>query len=142
MVKRFNKTLIHQMALFIATCQDDWEEHLPYLLKAYQTSQQGATANSLVLLMYGWEIRSPVKLLCGPMPEHDDGPPGENYACYLEVGMEQVHAFTCRQLHLVGMRMKHRYGHWSQASKYSPERMICFFNPQRRKGQWPKLTSP
>jgi len=38
--------------------------------------------------------------------------------------------------------MKRRYGHRSQASEYSPGIKIWFFNPRRRKGKCPKLTSP
>ena len=38
--------------------------------------------------------------------------------------------------------MKLRYDHWSQASMYSLGMKIWFFNPQRRKGKCPQLTSP
>ena len=142
MVERFNRTLIQQLALFTTTRQDDWDEHLPYLLMAYRTSQHGATACSPALLMYGRELRAPVDLLCGPTPERPDGPPGKGYARQLEEGMERVHAFARRQLQQAGVKMKRRYDHRSQASEYSPGMKIWFFNPQWRKGKCPKLTSP
>ena len=128
MVETFNRTLIQQLALFTTTLQD---EHLPYLLMAYQTSQHGATACSTALLMYGWELRAPADLLCGPLPEHADKPPGEGYAHHMEEGMERVHAFSCRQLHMAGVKMKRRYDHRSEVSKYTLEMKICFFNPGR-----------
>ena len=98
MVERFNRTLVQQLALFTAANQEDWDEHLPYLLMAYRASQHGSTAWSPALLMYGRELRSPVDLLCGPTPERLDRPPGEGYACRLEEGMEKVHAFARHQL--------------------------------------------
>jgi len=90
MVERFNRTIIQQLAVFTADCQDDWYEHLPYLLMADRTSQHGATACSPALLMYGRELRAPVDLLCGPIAECPDGPPGKGYARQLEEGMERV----------------------------------------------------
>jgi len=131
MVERFNRTLLQQLALFTTTHQDDWDEHLPYLLMAYRTSQHGATACSPALLMYGRELRAPADLLCGPLPERPDKPPREGYACHLEEGMERVHAFARRQLHMAGAKMKCRYDHRSQVSKYTPGMKIWFFNPQR-----------
>ena len=56
--------------------------------------------------------------------------------------MEKVHAFARHQLQQAGMRMKHRYEHRSQASVYPSGMKIWFFNPRRRKGRCPKLTSP
>ena len=130
------------MALFTATNQEDCYEHLPYLLMAYHASQHGATACSPALLMYGRELRSPVDLLCGPTPERPDRPPGEGYARRLEEGMEKVHAFARHQLQQAGIKMKRTYDHRSQASEYPPGAKIWFFNPRRRKGRCPKLTSP
>ena len=141
MVERLNRTLIQQLALFTTIRQDDWDEHLPYLLIGYQTSQHGATACSPALLMYERELQAPADLLCGPLSERPDKPPGEGYARHSEEGMEWVHAFTGRQLHLVGVKMKRRYDHRSQASKYTPVMKIWFFNRRRRKGKCPKLTS-
>ena len=56
--------------------------------------------------------------------------------------MEKVHTFARCQLQQVGMTMKLRYDHRSQASEYPPGMKIWFFNPRRRKGRCPKLTSP
>ena len=105
---------------------------------AYRTSQYRATACSPVLLMYGWELRT----LCGTVPEHPDRPPREGYAHHLEEGMGGVHAFVRRQLHLVGIKMKRRYDHRSQASVYSSGMKIWLFNPWRTIPKFPKLNSP
>ena len=56
--------------------------------------------------------------------------------------MEKVHVFARRQLQQAGVKMQRRYDHRSQASEYSPGMKIWFFNPRRRKGRCPKLTSP
>ena len=62
MVERFNRSLIQQLAPFTTIRQDDWDEHLLYLLMAYRTSQHGATAYSPALLMYAWELWAPADL--------------------------------------------------------------------------------
>ena len=76
------------------------------------------------------------------MPERLDRPPGEGYARRLEEGMEKVQAFTRHQLQQAGIKMKRMYDHRSQVSEYPPGAKIWFFNPRRRKGRCPKLTSP
>ena len=142
MVERFHWTLIQQLALFNHTHQGDWDKHLSYLLMAYRTSQHGATACSLAVLMYGRQLRSLADLLYGPVPERPNKPPAEGYARHLEEGMEWVHAIACHQLQLAGVKMKRRYDHRSQVNVYSPGMKIWFVNPRRRKGKCPKLTSP
>ena len=104
MVEGFNRTLVQQLSLFTATNQEDWDEHLSYLLMAYHASQHGVTACSPALLMYGRELRGPVDLLCGPTPERPDRRPEEGYARRLEEGMEKVHAFARHQLKHAGKR--------------------------------------
>jgi len=140
MKERFNSTLIQQLALFTTPRHDDWDEHLPYLLMAEQTSQHGATACRPALLMYTRELRAPADLQCGPLPERHDKPLGEGYTHHVEEGMEQVHAFAHRQLNLLGVKMKHKYDHRRQASKYTLGMNIWFFNPRSRKGKCPLLT--
>ena len=124
------------------TRQDDWDEHLPYLFRAYRTIHHRVTTCSPALLRYGRELWAPADLLCGPLPEHPHEPSREGHARPLEEGLERVHAFVRRQLHMAGVKMKRRYDHRSQASKYTPGMESRSFNPRRRKGKYPKLTSP
>ena len=56
--------------------------------------------------------------------------------------MEKFHAFARHQLQQAGLKMKRRYDHRSQVSEYPLGAKIWFYNPGRRKGRCPKLTSP
>ena len=38
MVERFNRTVNAMLSMFVAENQDDWDEHLPYVMMAYRSS--------------------------------------------------------------------------------------------------------
>ena len=64
MVERFNQTFEAQLSKFADHSQRDWDQHIPFLLMAYQSAMQDTTGNTPARIMLGRE--SPVT--CGPMP--------------------------------------------------------------------------
>ena len=57
MVERFNRTLLQLFHTFVDR-PEDWEELLPLLLYAYQTSVNLSTGYSLFTLVYGHQPKS------------------------------------------------------------------------------------
>ncbi|XP_022093234.1 uncharacterized protein LOC110980655 [Acanthaster planci] len=56
MVERFNRTVKTMLSMFVDENQDDWDEHLPYVLMAYCSSQHDSTRLTPNMLMLGREF--------------------------------------------------------------------------------------
>jgi len=53
LTERFNATLVDAIATYVNQQQSDWDEYLPYITFAYNTSQQSTTQFEPFKLMYG-----------------------------------------------------------------------------------------
>ena len=65
LVERFNRTLQHMISTTINDHPFDWEEALPKVCLAYNTSVHATTRYSPFFLMYGREARLPVDIMYG-----------------------------------------------------------------------------
>ena len=55
MVERFNRTLQQMLKAFVRENRDDWDDHLPLLMMAYQSSPHESTGMSPNMMMFGEE---------------------------------------------------------------------------------------
>ena len=65
LVERYNHTLQDMIATTISEHPFDWEEALPKVQMAYNTSVHSTTGYSPLFLMYGREARLPVDIVYG-----------------------------------------------------------------------------
>ena len=63
LVERFNRMLKQMLRIFSAENPKDWDDHLPYLLMAYRSSQHKSTGCTPNLLFLQREITCPVDLM-------------------------------------------------------------------------------
>ena len=69
LVERQNQTLKQMIRTYVNRKQDDWDELLPYLSFAYNTSVHSSTGVSPYFLMYGREATMPVDVAMDWTPE-------------------------------------------------------------------------
>ena len=62
LVERFNRTLTSMLAKRVKRIGEDWDQHLPYVLFAYQASIQESTQESPFFLLHGHDPRLPSAL--------------------------------------------------------------------------------
>ena len=65
MVERFNGTIQQMLKCAIGKHKDRWDEMLPYVIMAYNATEQASTGCSPNLLCFGEELVMPVDLLYG-----------------------------------------------------------------------------
>ncbi|GBO07677.1 Retrovirus-related Pol polyprotein from transposon 297 [Araneus ventricosus] len=53
MVKRFNRTILNHLSLFVSKNQTDWDSHLPLFLLAYRSADHEVTAFAPAELLFG-----------------------------------------------------------------------------------------
>ena len=58
--ERVNQVLEDMLRAYVSKCQSNWEDYLPILEFAYNSSKHATTGFSPFMLMYGYQPRSPV----------------------------------------------------------------------------------
>ena len=66
-VERLNRTMNSMIGKVVADHQQDWCQHLPYIMSAYNWSKHEGTNYSPNYLAYGREIRMPLDIVYGPI---------------------------------------------------------------------------
>ena len=69
MVERFNQTLEAQLSKFADHNQQDWDQHLPFLMMAYRSAVHDTTGNTSARMMFGRDLKLPVDLCFGRQEE-------------------------------------------------------------------------
>ena len=74
LVERFNRTLLNMPSICCQDCPFAWEDQLPKVCVAYNTSIQHSTGFTPFYLMFGREARLPVDLMYGSCPDEPNTP--------------------------------------------------------------------
>jgi hypothetical protein len=141
MVERFNRTIKHQLAIFVNENQKDWDEHIPLLLMAYRTATHESTGLTPAKVMMGRELRVPLDLLMG-IPSKKNYVKKLSYVEKLEESMDIAHSFARKRSRITTDRMKTRYNINATAVTLSVGTPVWLYRPQRKKGLSPKLSKP
>ena len=142
LVERFNRTLSTQLAIVVERHQRDWDRHLPLIMMAYRSAVQESTGCTPAALMFGRELRTPVDLAFGSPPCPDlPGEPGREYLHSLRQQLMEAHDFARRRQEQAGEKQKRAYDVHCRGRPFSPGEKVWVYNPTRKKGISPKLTS-
>lgn len=142
LVERFNRTLATQLAIVTSRHQRDWDRHLPLILLAYRSAVQESTGCTPAALMFGKELRTPVDLAFGAPPGTDlPTKPGLEYLSSLRQRLAEAHDFARQNQEQAGVKQKRAYDTRCRGCPFSPGERVCVYNPTRKKGISPKLTS-
>jgi hypothetical protein len=68
LVERMNRTLLDMLAKLSGDHPEDWDNHLPYAVSAFNATAHASTGCSPNLLMFGREVTLPVDLVYGTLP--------------------------------------------------------------------------
>ena len=125
LVKRFNRTLMGNLAKKVRQNGSDWDLHLPYVLFAYKVSTQESTQESPFFLLHGRDQWLPsflsheVRLILTPREERVNGRIGWR----MEVGKEACPTGSSAEKVL-----------WQEnKGAYLLRGWLCVFTCQRRK---------
>ena len=141
MVERFNRTLVQEMAKRCRHGQADWDLYIPSILLAYRTAEHEATGYTPAQLMMGRDLRVPVDMLF-------ERPPDTQPVCTAEYvktqrdRMASIRAQTAANLKVSAETMKQRVDTKATMEPLEEGDQVWLYNPQRKKGLSPKLSSP
>ena len=141
MVERYNKTLADSLSMYVKVHQQDWEDHLPYVLMAYRTAQHEATGASPCRLMFGRELRVPVDLVMERPPDAESGT-SSKFASQLQAILRDVQRDARSRLQKTAARMKARYDRQADEAGFRPGDAVWLHNTRVKTGCSSKLSRP
>ena len=139
LVERFNRTLLAMLAMFVSQEHDNWDDLLPFMMLAYNTTVHTSTGYTPYRLVFGDECNLPGNLIHREL--RADPPPGDpgTYAVWVQQALyesyEEVRAQQQRATH----RQKRNYDSKAVARAFPIGCWTLRYYPPARKN---KLCSP
>ena len=93
LVERFNRTLLAMLAMFVSQEHDNWDDLLPFMMLAYNTTVHTSTGFTPYRLVFGDESNLPGNLVHREL--RADPPPGDpgTYASWVQQALYESYAF-------------------------------------------------
>ena len=127
-VERLNHTLADMLSMYINSSPTNWDEILPYVTFAYNSSRQESTGRSPFFLMYGREARLPVDVTMGVGTSV-----GTNDPLTVARNLETARREVSTRLKLVQDRQKELYDAKHRAAvDFSPGDEVLVYKPFRK----------
>ncbi len=132
LVERFNRTLLAMLSTVVREFEDDWDDHLPYVMLAYSSTVHESTGCSPSLMMMGREMNLPIDLLYPPI-QHGESPQcATAYAQWLQGVMAEAHDYARRHLKKAAENQKRNYDARSQEYKLHRGDWVLNYYPSMR----------
>ena len=140
MVERFNRTLVQEIAKRCRHGQNDWDQYIPTILMAYRSAEHESTGYTPAQLMLSRELRLPLDLLLERPPGEERQSPAD-YVRTQSDRMRAVRVQVERNLKTSAGTMKQRKDLKATLEPLKEGDKVWLYNPKRKKGQSPKLSS-
>ncbi|UYV67129.1 hypothetical protein LAZ67_4004017, partial [Cordylochernes scorpioides] len=137
LTERLNRTLINMLSMYVNTDQKNWDEILPFITHAYNTTIQETTGYSPFFLMFG---REPTSLLDDRNISVDIDK--DDYDEYIKHHLDKIN--RTRKLVINNTiktqeRMKKNYDKKHMERIYEPGELVAVWTPIRKIGKCEKL---
>ncbi|UYV66897.1 hypothetical protein LAZ67_4003261 [Cordylochernes scorpioides] len=137
LTERLNRTLINMLSMYVNTDQKNWDEILPFITHAYNTTIQETTGYSPFFLMFG---REPTSLLDDRNISVDIDK--DDYDEYIKHHLDKIN--RTRKLVINNTiktqeRMKKNYDKKHNEKIYEPGHLVAVWTPVRKIGKCEKL---
>ena len=138
-VERFNRTLIQMLSTCTNEHPVDWEEHLPKVCMAYNTSKQATTGYSPFSLMFGREARLPIDVMYGSDYPETSLP---HYVQKLRKVLTEAFERVRDQVGTQQERQQEFYNKRVHGKPHDPGVLVWLFNPAVPRGRAKKFHRP
>ena len=109
LVERLNRTLLAMLAMFVSCEHDNWDDLLPFMMLAYNTTVHTSTGFTPYRLVFGEECSLPGNLVHREL--RPDPPPRDlgDYASWVRQALYEAYDEVCAQQQRATHRQKRNY---------------------------------
>ncbi|UYV78051.1 hypothetical protein LAZ67_15003310, partial [Cordylochernes scorpioides] len=137
LTERLNRTLINMISMYVNTDQKNWDEILPFITHAYNTTIQETTGYSPFFLLFG---REPMSLLDDENIPTDSNM--DDYDEYIENYLDKIartRQVVINNTEKTQERMKRNYDKKHNEKIYEPGHLVAVWTQVRKIGKCEKL---
>ena len=139
LVERFNRTLLAMLAMFVSQEHDNWDDLLPFMMLAYNTTVHTSTGFTPYRLVFGDECNLPGNLIHRELrPDPPPGDPG-TYAAWVQQALHESYDEVRAQQQRATHRQKRNYDSKAVARAFPIGCWTLRYYPPARRN---KLCSP
>ena len=140
LIERFNRTLLDMLAKAARERPFHWEEHLPRLCLAYNSSVHPTTGFAPFYLMFGRQVRMPVDLMYGNPNSHTATVP--QYVASLRSSLRAAYDQVRNTMTTRLSRQKDLYDRRAHGEPFSSGDLVWLHTPAVPRGHSKKLHCP
>jgi len=140
LVERANRTIQNMLTTATNGQANEWENCLPKVCLAYNTSKHASTGYTPFYLMFGRQPHMPLDIIYGVPPDHTQE--HCQYVVNLRKTMESAYCLARRNVQTAAYRQKENYDLKVHGDKFKPGELVWLCNPVVPKGNSKKLHSP
>lgn len=144
-LERFHQTFKTMLRKYCLETQEDWDEGVPFLLFALRECPQDTLGYSPFELLYGRQIRGPLKVLKDQWFSEAPLPPNltvSQYVSDLKVKMAEARKVALKNLKSTQTKMKIAYDLKSVPRQFSPGEEVLLYLPMPGNPLKSKFTGP
>jgi len=141
LVERFHRTLTDMLAKRVDHSGKDWDEHLPCVLFAYQTSIQTSTQESPFYLLYERDPRLPTDEVLS-VPEDRQMIDMRGYKTEMTHRFTEAWKVAQDQIHKAQRSQKENYDQSATPSKVHVGGWVFIYTPSDKTGKTYKFACP
>jgi len=128
-LERFHQTLKNMVRIYCHETDDQWDEMVPLLLFAARECVQDTLGFSPFELVFGHEVRGPLKMLKERWLDDDNRSDILNHVMDFRLKLHRVCELARANLGEAQRRMKTRYDRDAQSRSFSPGERVLVFLP-------------
>lgn len=141
LVERLNRTILAMLATMIKDHGGEWEEHLPRVCFAYNTSAQASTGFTPFYMMFGRNARIPLDVIYDtPVAEEHVVIP--QYVCNLRKSLRNAFKLARDNMNSAAIRQKELYDQKVHGDPHKVGDLVWLYTPAVSKGSSKKLHCP
>jgi len=140
LVERLNHTIISMLATVVNDVGGEWEEHLPRICFAYNTSEQESTGFTPFYLMFGRQARIPMDLMFTTLVE--EAKSVNQYVWTLRQSLQEAYELLHKSLKTASHKQTDLYNERVHGNPYKVGDIVWLHSPALPRGQSCKLYCP